>query len=50
MNADGAVQDIIQGVIRSFWPEIQNEGDHYGSYEFKLKVVILIAHIYTSQA
>ncbi|XP_063714581.1 uncharacterized protein LOC134842251 [Symsagittifera roscoffensis] len=37
MNADGAVQDIIQGVIRSFWPEIQNEGDHYGSYEFKLK-------------
>jgi len=37
MNADGSVKEIIQGVVRQYWREIQHEEDHYGSHEFKLK-------------
>ena len=37
INADGGVIQAMKRIIESNWPEVQKEGDYYGSYEFKLK-------------
>ena len=37
INADGGVVEALKNVIERNWKEIQREGDHYGSHEFKLK-------------